>query len=107
MKINQLFKKIQEDFITEESDGELTLQGNCIVWTYVFDNDSEEIDMSDYDEEDLYNNFESTTVDEILDEVSTTYIETIELFLDELNELENWIFSEPEIIDETITFKIF
>lgn len=109
MEINQLFKKLQEDFITDESEGELILQGNCIIWTYVLDDDCEDIDLSEYedDDEDIYNNFESITVDEILEEVSITYIETIKLFLDELNEIENWTFSEPDIIDDTITFKIF
>lgn len=108
MNINQLFKKLQEDFITDKSDGELQLQGNCIVWTYFLEDDYEEIETNESDdEEDMYNQFESTTVDEILEEVSTNYIESIKLFLDELNEIENWTFSDPDIVDDTITFKIF
>lgn len=108
MEINQLFEKLQEDLITEESDGELTLQGNCIVWTYVLDDDCEEIDINECDDdEDIYNNFESITIDEILEEISTTYIDSINLYLDEIGEIDNWTFSEPDIIDETISFKIF
>lgn len=108
MEINQLFKKLQEDFITDESKGELVLQKKSIIWTYILDEDCEDIEISDcFDEEETYNQFESTSVDEILEEVSTEYIETIELFLDELNELQNWTFSDTKINDETISFKIF
>ena len=108
MNINQLFNKLQEDFITDESIGELTLQGNCIVWSYLLEGDCEEVNLSECDDDDdIYNQFESITSDEILEDISTDYIESIKLFLDELNEVENWSFSDPDIIDDTITFKIF
>ena len=107
MNTNELFENIQEDFITDESDGELTLQRNSIVWSYTLEDDCEDIDLSDCDDEDIYNQFESTTADEILDEVSNNYIEKLKLFLDNLNELENWTFSEPDIIEDTISFKLF
>jgi hypothetical protein len=110
MNINQLFENIQENFIDDESKGELTLQGNCIVWTYTYD--EEECDNSfecndDDDDEGMYIQFESITIDEKLEEIGSNYIESLGLYLDELNELENWTFSEPDIIDDTISFKLF
>ena len=107
MNITQLFNKIQENFIDDESKGELVLQGNCIVWTYVYDEECNDSFECEDDEEGMYIHFESITIDEKLEEISTDYIENIKLYLDELNEIENWTFSEPDIVDDSISFKIF
>jgi hypothetical protein len=43
MNISELFECIQDKFLPEDLNGEFVLQGNCIIWEYNLDNDSEEI----------------------------------------------------------------
>lgn len=107
MNINELFEKIQEKFGEEELKGEFTLQGNCIVWEYNLDNNSQEIPAPSDDDEELQFDFEATSPEELLLEVYNEDYLLIEGLLDEYEETENWTFSESEIIDNTISFKIF
>ena len=40
-------QEIQDKIYPDDLKGEFTLHGNCIVWTYDLDNDSEEIDSDE------------------------------------------------------------
>jgi hypothetical protein len=107
MNINELFDKIQEGGLSENLSGELIVKGNCIIWTYDLNKNSEEIEAPvDEEGEEPEFSFESSSPEELLLEAYTEDLETIELFLDELNE-DCWTISEPEISETVISFKIF
>ena len=107
MKVNELFEKIEERFLPEDLNGEFQLQGNCIIWTYNLDNDSEEIEFPENDDEESSFSFESKSSEELLQEAYDDDLESIEGFLDELDEYDNWTFSEPETNGNIISFRIF
>jgi hypothetical protein len=107
MKVNELFEKIEERFLPEDLNGEFQLQGNCIIWTYNLDNDSEEINFPEDDEDELSFNFEASSPAELLQEACDDDMDEIKGFLDELDEYDYWTFSEPETIGNIISFKIF
>ena len=58
------------------------------------------------DDEDDYG-FNDTTPEETLIETYENDLDVINVFLDEMDELENWSFSEVESSEEIISFKIF
>jgi hypothetical protein len=107
MNISELFEKIQDEFLPEELNGEFQLQDGSIVWTYNLNNDSEEIDYTDNDEEDSMFNFNSTSPEELLQDAYDEDLEKVQEFLDEIEESDNWSFSDPETIENIISFKIF
>jgi hypothetical protein len=107
MNINELFEKIQDKFIPEDLKGEFALHGNCIIWEYNLDNDCEEIPAPSEDDDELQFDFESESPEELLLETYNDDLELIEGLFDELEESDNWSFSEPEIIENVISFKIF
>ena len=107
MIISELFEKIQDEFLPEELNGEFQLQGGGIVWTYNLNNDSEEIDYNDNEEEDNMFNFDSTSPEELLRNAYDEDLEAVQQFLDEIEEGDNWKFSEPETVGTIISFKIF
>ncbi len=107
MNINELFEKFQENSLSENLSGELIIKGNCMIWTYDLNKNSEEIEAStSEDGEEPEFSFESQSPEELLFEAYTEDLETIESFLDELNE-DCWTISEPEISETVISFKIF
>ena len=107
MTINELFEKIQDEFLPEELNGEFQLQGNCIVWTYNLDIDTEEIQTPDEDDDESPFNFESPSTEELLQEAYDDDYDALETLLDELDEIGNWELSEPETNENIISFKIF
>ena len=107
MNINELFEKIQDKFFPEDLSGEFQLQGNCIVWTYNLENDSEEIPAPSEDDDELQFDFESESTEELLQEAYDADFQKVEELLDELEESDNWSFSEPETNENIISFKIF
>lgn len=108
MNISELFEKLQDKFLPEEIVGEFSLHGNCIVWEYNYDDCNEEVSIPIIDdEEEHYFDFETSTPEENMNETHTEIVEQVELYLDELDELDNWTISESEIVDNTISFKIF
>ncbi len=108
MNINELFDKIHENGLSESLDGELIIKGNCIIWTYDLNKNSEEIEAPlDEEGDELEFDFESSSSQELLLEAYHKDLEAIELFLDEIEESENWTISEPETSDTIISFKIF
>ena len=109
MNINELFEKIQDKFLPEELNGEFQLHGNCIVWTYNLENNCDEM-FEPYncdEDEELQFNFESLSSEEILQEAYDCDMLKIDGLLDELEESDDWSFSEPDINEDTISFKIF
>jgi hypothetical protein len=108
MNINELFGKIKNNFSSDDLKGEFNLQGNCIVWTYnLNDGDEfEELDKSENDD-DEQPEFESTSSEELLQDAYDDDVVMLEEYLDELEENDKWSFSEPEIAEKTISFKIF
>ena len=107
MNVNELFEKIQDNFLPEELNGEFTLHGNCIIWTYNLENDSEEIPAPSEDDDDMNFSFEAQSSEELLNEAYDEDLAHLEELLDELEESDNWSFSEPETNENVISFKIF
>ena len=107
MNISELFEEIQNKFLPEELNGEFILQGNCIVWTYNLVNDSEELPMQEEDDDEINFSFDSSSPEELLQDAYDKDIVLIEEFLDELEETDNWSFSQPDINECIISFKIF
>ena len=106
MNINELFEEIQDEYIPEELNGEYLLQGNCIVWTYDLDDDAEEIDNFDEDEDNPFN-FEALSVEELLLEAYREDFEKLQELLDENEETGNWSFSDTDVVENIISYKIF
>jgi len=106
MSVNELFETIQEKFSPEELEGEFVLQGNCIIWSYNLDKDSEEIELPSTDEDEEFL-FDSTSPEELLQDAFIADSEKLEGLLDELEETEYWTLSEPETNGNVISFKIF
>ena len=106
MNINELFEEIQDKIYPDDLKGEFTLHGNCIVWTYDLDNDSEEIDLPDDDDEESFG-FEALSPEELLLEAHQDDLFIFEGLLDEIEETGNWSYSEPEVGEKVISFRIF
>jgi len=110
MNINELFEKLQDKFLPEEINGEFTLNGNCIIWEFTLDcsthSDETTIPVFNDDEEYEIIYEYSTPEEQLLDEYNKIF-EQIELFLDELDELDVWTISDSDILENSISFKIF
>lgn len=106
MNINELFETIQEEFLPEDLNGEFILHGNVIIWSYNLSDDCEELDYIDEDEEDGFS-FEASCSEELLQEAYQEDYDKLHLFLDSIGEMDDWTFSDSEIVDEVIVFKIF
>lgn len=104
MKINELFEKIQE-ISSEDLSGEFQLHGKNIIWTYKLEDDCEEYEP--LDDEDSQFNFECLSSEELQLEAYEHDIEKIEALLDEIEESDNWTLGEPDINDDSISFKIY
>ena len=103
MIIGELFNKLQEE-LSEELKGELTLKGKSIIWTYNISENSDEIDAQDDDDEDY--DFQAQSPEELLLDAYIEDLDNIQELLDEYEESENWLFSEPETNETTISFRI-
>ena len=104
MIIGELFNKLQEE-LSEELKGELTLKGKSIIWTYDLNKNSEEIDTPNEDDDEDFN-FEAQSPEELLLEAYIDDLENIQQLLDEYDEFDNWLFSEPETNETIISFRI-
>lgn len=107
MNISELFEELQDNFLPEELNGEFMLHGNVIIWSYNLTEDSEEIIFSGDEDEDEMFGFETSSSEELLLEGYQEDYNKLQEFLDNIDEVDNWNFSESEIIDDVITFKIF
>ena len=106
MNISELLEAIQESCFIDEINGEFTLHGNCIIWTYNLDKDSKETESS-YDEDDDSYCFDTASPEELLLDAYHEDLESLEEFLDEIEEINNWTISDPETNENIISFKIF
>ena len=106
MYINELFEKIQNEFLLDELNGEFLLEKNYIIWLYYLDEDSEEIECHDENDENVFN-FETNSSEELLQEAYQEDLEKLENLLDEIEEIDMWNISDFEITENTISFKIF
>jgi hypothetical protein len=99
MNISDLFEEIQDRFSPEDLNGEISLQGNCLVWSYKVENDIEDEDeASDFEDDDPLS-FEVVSCEELLQDAYNEDFEKIETFFDELNLTNNWAFSDADIVD--------
>jgi len=105
MNINELSEVIQDEFLPEELNGEFLLHGNVIIWSYNLSDDSEDLLFLDDDEEML--SFEAMSSEELLQEAYQEDFDKLQQFFDGIEETDNWTFSDSEIVDEVIVFKIF
>jgi hypothetical protein len=106
MNINELFETIQDEFLPEELNGDFLLHGNVIIWSYNLTEDSEELLYLDEDEEEFFN-YEASSSEELLQEAYREDLEKLQQFLDSIEETDNWTFSDSEIVDDVIVFKLF
>jgi hypothetical protein len=108
MNISELFDELQERFTPADLNGELTLHGNCIIWSYTPEINSEDIDeVFDSEEDDISMDFEPISCEELLQDAYLEDKERIETYLDEIDESNNWAFSDGDVVDKEISFKIF
>jgi len=105
MNINELLEVIQDEFLPEELNGEFLLHGNVIIWSYNLTDDSEDLLFLD-DEEEMFN-FEAMSSEELLREAYQEDFDKLQQFLDGIEETDNWTFSDSEVVDDVIVFKIF
>lgn len=103
MIIGELFDKLQEE-LSNDLKGELTLKAKSIIWTYNISENSDEIDAQDDDDEDY--DFQAQSPEELLLDAYIDDLENIQQLLDEYDEFDNWLFSEPETNETIISFRI-
>jgi len=116
MDIKKLYESLLNEFFYDDnSNGELILLGNCIIWKYkninnTYDNEFDYL-LSDYindEEEDIIDlGLTIKTNDELLYEKYDEMKNLMELYISQIDNIEHWSFSNPDIIDNYITFKIF
>lgn len=108
MNISNLFEEIQNNLESEDLNGEFQLEGNCIVWTYNLKDDAEEIQIStDDDDDEIGYSFDSSSPEELLLEAYNEDYELLIELIDNIEETDNWSFSDPDTGENTISFKIF
>jgi hypothetical protein len=109
MNINELFNIIQERLQSDDLAEQYVLNGNCIIWSYDLNLDSQEVEESfeQDDDDDNYFSFEAIGSEELLIEKYDKGLEKLESLLDELGETDKWMFSESETNENIISFKIF
>lgn len=106
MNINELFEELQDN-ILDELNGELILEGNCIIWSYDIDRDGMPIEEKTDDEDELEFDFSSIkSSEELLQDAYDEDLMSIQTYVDSLDE-DCWTFSDPEIGETVISFKIF
>jgi hypothetical protein len=104
MNISELFNKLQEE-LSNDLKGELTLKAKSIIWTFDLNKNSEEIDAPNDDDDEEFN-FEAQSPEELLIEAYIDDLENIQQLLDEYDESENYLLSDPETNETTISFRI-
>lgn len=108
MNINELFEAIQDNFHPEDLNGEFLLHDNIIIWSCNVAGTSEEFNyLNDYDEEEEMINFEVSSSEEILQENYQEDFDKLQEFLDTIEQADKWSYSDNEIIDDKIIFKLY
>ena len=116
MNIKILFDSIENNFLFDEIVGTMTLDGNCIIWEYsgngyeitqfsAADLNEDKIIGDGYDDTPFDDNIIS--LEEHMQDIYHKDLDLIKKILECSGETDEWIFSESEIIDNVISFKIF
>jgi hypothetical protein len=106
MNINELFEELQDN-VLEELNGEIILEGNCIIWSYDIDRDGMAIIDDSEDDDDFEFDFGAIkSSEELLQDAYDEDLFSIQSCVDGFDG-DDWTFSEPEIGETTISFKIF
>lgn len=106
MNINELFDDLKTNIFFDKINGEIQLIDNEIIWTYYLDMDEPET-TSIHGEDDDYCFDIIPSTEEKLNQAYNNDIETIQEIIDDVNDIINWTFTDPEIIDDKIIFKIY
>lgn len=107
MNICELFEELQDN-IFDDLNGELSLEGNCIIWSYDLDRDGATPDLEVADDDDVEFDFaSSTSPEELLQQGYDEDLMLIEAHIALLDDYADWSFSDPEIAETQISFKIF
>lgn len=108
MNIQTLYLEMErDDFLKATLSGELELKGNCVIWSYELYETADGNEGFYNDDEEMSFAFGRTSNEEILLETHRDDSEEIKDFIGELENEVEWDFSEPEIIDNKVSFKIF
>lgn len=112
MNIKKLFSELDNDDILQSVlTGKFALKGNCIIWSYNLFEDDKEIDTENYkdeeDDDELNFGFDIRSNEEILFDTCHEDMLEIKEFINGLDDFDDVSYSEPEIIGNTISFKIF
>lgn len=105
MNICELFEELKDN-VLDILNGDLVLQKKCIVWSYSLDNDGVTEDLELTDDED-YDFTSATSPEEMLQQIYDEDLESIQAHLAQLDDYAEWSFSEPEIGETIISFRIF
>jgi hypothetical protein len=108
MSISELFDELIHN-IPKDLIGQLILDGNCIIWTYDIDRDGMPEEEIKPDEDDEFE-FDFTSIkssEELLQQGYDDDLLAIQNFIVELDDYADWTFSDPEIGETVISFKIF
>ena len=107
MNISELFEKLQND-ISNDFNGELILEGNCIIWSYDIDRNGMAVEEKTDDDEEVEFDFNTVkSSEELLQQAYDEDLLSIESCIDIFDEYGDWSFSDPEIGETVISFKIF
>jgi hypothetical protein len=104
MNINQLYELLIDE-LSENITGFFELHNNTIIWLYTDNDIYESDDLLDY----MFDDDESINVnnEENLNDIYYEDKENIEIFLDSINEIDNFSLTDPDINNNSISFKIF
>ena len=105
MNINELYEILINKFSNEDLIGELNLHGNCIIWSYIYDIEENKISNDiDIDDE---NDFVVLNTEDMLNDIYYDDRDKILTYLDEIDVYEKFYYSEYDIYDNCISFKIY
>lgn len=107
MNINELYEILIDKFSNDELIGDLTINGNCIIWSYVYESNEPNTISGDCDEFDFETEYTSTSTEEILNDIYYDDKDKILTFLDEINSYDDWYFSDYDVYKNCISFKIY
>lgn len=112
MNIYELYNHLEIDDFSERIKGELKLIGNYIIWSFTLTETADETESHayDYDEDDEDNYvsaFSYVSSEESLQDTCDADMEIIKQYINELDEFNDWTYSDPDVDDDTISFKIF
>ena len=102
MNIKNLFEFLEKNLL-DEINGELILDGNQIIWTFDLNKDSEEFDENNDCDEFSYN---LQSNEEVLQEIYVEDLDCIVELISDFDDESTYTFSEPEIGECVISFKI-